>query len=230
MDDEHHDDDDDGRAAIIADYLQGVTVPDLARQHHRTNRTIARILRDAGVAGTLQRRASFARRGRPSLPHLRGPGLGSHPSGAQWAYIAGFFDGEGSIDVRKAADAGSALAGAAPSCGHHVRFRVSVVQKNSAPLAWFREQLGAGAIHVANGTHRYQLQSQRAVFEFLLGVHRFLVVKRAKAEAALAALAASYGWDIAGTESGSGYGSRRPSCDGEGAEQEEREDREERAQ
>ena len=130
-----------------------------------------RILRAAGVAGVLQRRRDKARRGKPS-PQLRGPGLTGTPTPPQWAYIAGLFDGEGS------------LVSVASGAGGHARFHVSIVQKNPAPLLWLRSALGAGGIHFANGTHRYYLQGQRAVFDFLLGVRRHLVVKRPKAEAA----------------------------------------------
>jgi hypothetical protein len=172
-----------GTDHIVVDYLIGMTVPDLARKLHRTNRTISHLLREAGVLGTLQRRRDQARRGRPSPAHLRAPGLGGHPTDQQWAYISGLLDGEGSIVAR----------GAPTVPGGHVRYVLSIVQKDPTPLAWIRDTVGAGAIHFAGGTHRYQVPSQRAVFEFLLGVEHHLVLKRQKAEAALEARVARVG-------------------------------------
>jgi hypothetical protein len=183
---------------IIRDYLDGLDVPTLARKHHHTNRTVSRILREAGVLGILRRRGDAARRGQPSPAHLRSQGLQGCPTDPQWAYIAGLLDGEGSI----------------VSLGHvahgHRRFIVSAVQKDPTPLVWLRAQVGAGAIHFANGTYRYQLRGQQAVFEFLMAVERYLVVQRSRADMALASLAVSYGWERMRSDSRGGQG-REPS-------------------
>lgn len=180
---------------IVRDYLSGVDVDGLARTHHRGLRTIARILRAAGVDGTLRRRRDEARRGRPSPAHVLQTGIGGCPTGTQWAYIAGLFDGEGSIVARDAPASVGVPVSSPAVRGGHTRYRVSLVQKDPTPLTWIREVVGTGDIYFANGTHRYQLQGQRAVFEFLQGIERHLVVKHTKARAALSALSASYGWE-----------------------------------
>lgn len=202
---------------IVADYLSGINVLVLARMHRHTNRTISRILREAGVLGTLQRRRDAARRGKPSPAHLRNVAQVCPPEADEWLYIAGLFDGEGSVVARSGSPATSPVREKAATAtattamgtavktlvetveameveGTHRRYRVSIVQKDVTPLQLIQQQLGVGHIHFANGTHRYEVTGQRAVFAFLRGVLPYLIVKRETAAAALAALATSYGW------------------------------------
>ncbi len=200
--------------AMVADYLAGMNVLQLAHKHRHTNRTISRILREAGVLGTLQRRRDAARRGKPSPAHLRNVQLACPPTADEWPSIAGLFDGEGSVVAYENASLGNAsltpeVADARDGAGGgadraveanrntsgHRRYRVSIVQKDVTPLVQVKQVLGVGCIYFANGTHRYQLAGQRAVFDFLCGVLPYLIVKREGAEAAVAALATSYGWD-----------------------------------
>ena len=182
---------DAAEAAILVDYLSGMTVPALAQKHRRTNRTISRILRTAGVLGELQRRRDAAKRGQPSPAHLTQQGIAGSLDDPHWAYVAGFFDGDGTLVRRGATHAadGSTAKG-------HCRYLLCIIQKDPTPLKWLRGTLGVGRIHFANGTHRYEIASQRAVFEILCALAPHLFVKRTAAQQALATLTASYGWTL----------------------------------
>lgn len=172
--------------AIVTAYVAGMAIPDLARTFRHTNRTISKLLRDTGVLGTLQRRRDAARRGRPSPPRLEGPDLTCSAEDPAWAYIAGLFDGEGSIAARGLATA------------THRRYTIIIGQKDVTPLAWIQRTVGAGYIYRGTaGVHRYHLASQRAVYAFLHAVLPYLIVKGETALAARDALAASYGWEVA---------------------------------
>lgn len=183
------DEGDAAEAARIADYLAGMTVSALAQKHRRTNRTISRILRAEGVLGELQRRRDVAKRGRPSPAHVGKQGLAGSLDGPHWAYVAGLFDGDGTL-VRR----GTTRHDERTTARGHCRYLLCIIQKDSTPLEWLRRTLGVGRIHFANGTHRYEITSQRAVFEILCTLAPHLFVKRAAAQQALATLSASYGW------------------------------------
>jgi hypothetical protein len=190
---------DAAEAAILVDYLDGMTVPALAQKHRRTNRTISRILRTAGVLGELQRRRDAAKRGQPSPAHLAKHDLAGSLDGPHWAYVAGFFDGDGTL-VRR----GATHSSDGPAAKGHCRYLLCIIQKDPTPLKWLRGTLGVGRIHFANGTHRYEIASQRAVFEILCALAPHLFVKRTAAQQAIETLTASYGWTLERVEERAG--------------------------
>ena len=170
--------------AIVADYLAGMDVHALAAKYHRRKSTMSVVLKEAGVLGELHKRAWLAKRGRGLRVLVnRGAGIGGTLTDTDWAYIAGVFDGEGSLTLEQTV------------------YRVTIAQKvDSGLLHWLRATLGAGFISSSlGGTNKdvgaYRIVEQRAVFEFLLGVQPYVIVKRARVETVLVALAKRYGWD-----------------------------------
>ncbi len=84
-----------------------------------------------------------------------------------WAYIAGFFDGEGSIT------------------NNGKGFRITIAQTNQEVLEKIRDFVGAGyVIAVAKRREHwkdswvYYISSQQDILRFLLGIFMFLVVKK----------------------------------------------------
>lgn len=101
-------------------------------------------------------------------------------SESDWAYAAGFFDGEGHIRI----------------CAHSKRSRcyqlgVSVVQATKEPVDWFAEKFGgtwSSRISKYRGTDRavYSWQSSNRVAErFLRGVRPFIRTKCEELDLAL---------------------------------------------
>lgn len=83
-------------------------------------------------------------------------------------YAAGFFDGEGTVDIRHRKTNG----------GKYVRFelRVSATQKDAKVLLHLAERYG-GTVGQAGAVHRWLAASQ-AADRFLCDVFPYLVVKR----------------------------------------------------
>lgn len=175
---------DDERQQIITAYLNGKNVHTLAGMFHCRKSRISVVLREAEVLGELHRRASQAKRGKPQGTYVsQSSGLPKSPSPIEWAYIAGVFDGEGSLTTDNK-DARN--------------YRVSVVQKDHTLLYWIRQTVGAGYVQLVNGgkdTGTYRLQRQRQVFEFLLAIHPYLIVKKDKTREAIEHLSQKYGWE-----------------------------------
>lgn len=115
---------------------------------------------------------------------LRAGGLKCSLDHEEWPYIAGMFDGEGSV----------VQVGASTSSGR--RYALTIAQKDPTPLHRILGLVGIGAIHFANGTFRYHLTGQRAVFQFLTAMQPYLVVKLDKARTALREMDAAYGSEL----------------------------------
>jgi hypothetical protein len=78
------------------------------------------------------------------------------------AYIAGFFDGEGSIARRDG--------------------RISITQKDPAPLYWIQKKLGCGSVLKRSGdSYRYGLSGKKRTYQFLMLILPYLIVKRQRA-------------------------------------------------
>jgi hypothetical protein len=95
------------------------------------------------------------------------------PTTADAAYAAGFFDGEGSINIRL------------PSKGSGHRLVIHVAQANRLPLEWLRERWGGSVRPLKRPADRkpvweWTLASKQAK-RFLEAVLVFLIVKRAEA-------------------------------------------------
>lgn len=94
-----------------------------------------------------------------------------------YAYIAGFFDGEGSIGItkRKAGD---------------YQLLVSIGQANRFPLKWLQFNFG-GCLQttLSNKPHIQTMYRWRVVandaFEFLTTIYPYLILKKAEAELAI---------------------------------------------
>jgi hypothetical protein len=99
-------------------------------------------------------------------------------STAETAYAAGFFDGEGSINIRRP--------GKKPKCAGH-KLVVSLAQTVEAPLLWLRERWGGSITRLARPTLTWEWSvSCRLAGRFLQDVLPFLIVKRKEAEVAIA--------------------------------------------
>lgn len=97
------------------------------------------------------------------------------PTATDKAYAAGFFDGEGSINIRL------------PVRRSGYRLVVSVAQTRIAPLEWLCQRWGGKVTPIkrTNPTWSWSLCSQQAG-AFLSDVLGFLIVKRAEADIAVA--------------------------------------------
>lgn len=89
-------------------------------------------------------------------------------------YAAGFFDGEGCILTRERRG--------------HVELRVTAVQNAAAPLLLLKEHFGGAVIHIVPRDIYVWEISHRKAREFLAAVLPHLMVKRERAERALALL------------------------------------------
>lgn len=100
-------------------------------------------------------------------------------SSAFIAYAAGFFDGEGSIDIRYSLT--SARRGK-----QYERFqlRVSVVQIMLAPLELLKAKWAGSICRRANGVHNWAIQGPSAA-QFLADILPFLIVKLDEAKIGL---------------------------------------------
>ena len=162
--------------AWVEQYVAGTPVLQIARSARVRQPTVSAALREAGV---------LTGRGRP----------GGHPAGrrpdlvkpSRWnhglpettvAYIAGLFDGEGSISY-------------SPAMGGH--WRSSLTQLSSTGLVpWLIETTGAGTAH----THRtrtkpidqWVLSRPRELVDFLTATLPYLRVKKTRAAEALAGI------------------------------------------
>ena len=89
----------------------------------------------------------------------------------EWAYLAGFIDGEGSIVDR-----------IRPSGKHHPT--IAIYQKDEEVLVWVQEHYG-GSIYQSNGSACLQITAKANVGEILLGIQPYARVKRQQIRLAL---------------------------------------------
>lgn len=96
---------------------------------------------------------------------------------ARDAYAAGFFDGEGSIDVRYSVTNG----------GKYERFylRVCIGQKRPEVLHWLQKEYGGSVCLRSNGM-AYLVLTTASAGNFLKTVRPYLVVKAEEADLAIA--------------------------------------------
>jgi hypothetical protein len=176
----------DWQQAAVEDYLAGMPFngeEGLRRKYHKSDRTIRAVLQAAGVHkgqwSPSQHKQWAQKIGRPlrGLVH-RGAGIVKQSTPVQWAYIAGIFDGEGCLTKEKTV------------------YRVGIAQKDLRLLVWLKETLGVGTVHTHKDGHcsAWRLSQTREVYDFLWHVFPYLIVKRAKALAALDHCATQYGW------------------------------------
>jgi hypothetical protein len=111
-------------------------------------------------------------------------GLSGSPTAEQWAYIAGIFDGEGSLTYHNTQNAVS-------------NRRVDIAQKDVTLLYWLESVLGGGVVRRrkeqdSHGADDFRIVRQRQVYEFLMGVLPYVIVKREKVVVAIAELDGRY--------------------------------------
>lgn len=170
---------------VVADRRSGVSIKNLAKRYGMGQRRVYRILNEAGVdIGDLSFRAAVAAKtGKPNRVLAdRSTGIGRKPSSEEWAYIAGIFDGEGSLTYN----------------GSSRQPRVSISQNRDSGLhEWLLDTLGAGGISEIRGRNvaEFRLFTVRSVYEFLVGIMPYVVVKRDKVENGLSELRSRYGWE-----------------------------------
>ena len=102
----------------------------------------------------------------------------------QWAYVAGFLDGDGSIILRIKPRPDYRY-------GFQIRATISFFQsaQGKEVLQWLHEHLGAGRLRQRNdGLWEYNIEGVDPVLEVLLQVRPYVVAKRAQVEEAIALL------------------------------------------
>lgn len=108
--------------------------------------------------------------------HIRNKfGVNTNLPPEQWAYIAGIFDGEGSITS---------------SNGY---YRIDIYQKSgSGLLEWLQLKLGAGNIGPCGSIQSLKFLQTMQVVDIIQGILPYCIVKKAKCIEALDALTKKY--------------------------------------
>jgi hypothetical protein len=82
---------------LVADYLGGLSMHKIAQKYHVNIRRIRPVLVSTGVLGKL-RGITFAKtRGLPRKDWAHSQTMSQELTSGEWGYIAGIFDGEGSV-------------------------------------------------------------------------------------------------------------------------------------
>lgn len=167
--------------AICDDYRAGVNVWDLARRHRCDSSTVSQVLKENGVFGLGEQRRREARRG--PRPHLWTSAKRPEITDTTWAYMAGLFDGEGTLSHE------------APGPRQRLGWRVAIAQLASTGLCeWIRETLGCGSVTNHRGARINEMGNWRSaaqldVLFFLRGVEPYVRIKRTKTLEAIEAIA-----------------------------------------
>ena len=97
----------------------------------------------------------------------------------QWAYVAGFLDGDGSIVLQLKPRPDYRF-------GFQIKAMVSFFQSDATVLHWLQQHLGMGRLRRRNdGIWEYDIEGLAAVHRLLRQVHPYVVAKRAQVEVAL---------------------------------------------
>ena len=101
-----------------------------------------------------------------------------------WAYIAGFFDGEGSVwisDLER------------PNRQKRQFIMISIAQNETGVLYWIRNTLGIGNVCLENGrASKFRAMGYIQTYAMLTGMMPFLQVKKDAAKKAIGWLASYY--------------------------------------
>lgn len=178
------------KAEIVFRYNAGERLVPLARAFHIRASNISEVLHESGIdIHTESLRRSCYVRARPNkIAANKARGLGRKPSKEEWAYIAGIFDGEGSLSVQYHTD-GQRMSG----------YYANIAQQGRTLHEWIQTTLGDGHIH-KGGTGKikqmfnFRLCAQRKVLEFLDGVLPYLIVKKEFALEVVNFIKNRYGW------------------------------------
>jgi len=172
---------------IIKQYKEGQSITAIARANRCRNTTISSILKQSGISPAEFRglRIGDRQRGIPKVADVNArKGINPHITSEQWAYIAGIFDGEGNLYMDK-----------------YRNFRVQIGQNGLVLHRWIQETLGAGAIRqlhdkrLPNSEHyQFVIAAQKEVYEFLLGVRQYCLIKQAKIQQAFLVMKEKYAW------------------------------------
>lgn len=169
-------------AAMVADYRAGLTVQSVARKHRRRTAAVTAALNAADVP-RLARRAEFAdaRRGVRHPLRWRPSKISTNLSDVTWAYIAGIFDGEGTLGCQRSTP---------------LTWRVAINQLTHTGLCqWLLETIGSGTCTPVKNLPPnrrpmsvWRIHAQADVLDFATEVQPFLIVKREVTARALADL------------------------------------------
>ncbi len=165
----------------------GLGIVALAARYRCRKSRVSALLIESAVMGIAVSREYERRRGTvnrvlqcrvQSLPAL---------TDTQWAYIAGIFDGEGSL-TREA--------------NRGLHYRVCISQLEGELLPWIARTVGAGYVTrqrtaepLKRNQEQWRISKQRHVYQFLIGVWPYIIVKRLAVGTALAYFTNRYGWE-----------------------------------
>ena len=166
------------------EYRRGTSIRCIGRLLHRRSRTVSAYLStamDVDTQGGRAGRIGNTQRGLPKASTLGATGITAQVTPIQWAYIAGFFDGEGCLYLGNRGQ----------------NYRIIVTQKTPMVLCWLKETLGCGHTRpTAGGQYgQYRINTQRQVFDFLVAVYPYLVVKRDHVYGVLSWMTRRYKWE-----------------------------------
>jgi hypothetical protein len=166
--------------ALVRDYLEGLTVIQVARKNRVRTSSVTVALNAAGVQRYRVTEHADRRRGVKHPSRWRPSQVRELPD-TTWAYIAGIFDGEGNLRTPRT---------------DTVSWRIAISQLTEAGLCqWLKETIGAGTctpIPNISPPRRpmsaWRLAAQAEVADFLVAVEPYVIVKRAITDRALSAL------------------------------------------
>jgi hypothetical protein len=175
---------------IVSRYNAGERLVPLARAFHIRAANVSALLKEAGIdVQTESLRRSCFIRSRPNKTSAnKATGLGRKPTKEEWAYIAGIFDGEGSLSVQYHTD-GQRMSG----------YYANIAQQGRTLHEWIQSALGDDHIHKGGmgkvkQMFHFRLCAQRKVLEFLNGVMPYLIVKKEFALEVVNFIKNRYGW------------------------------------
>ena len=176
----------DEEAILIRyEYSKGMPVEKIARKLHCRYALVSNFLWQSGIdiAKERAKRIGDMQRGRPKLYITADNNrkISALVTVAQWAYIAGIFDGEGCL--RQDNKWGN--------------WRVTITQKGDALHEWLLSVLGVGTItekYGHAGCKDFRISAQKEIYQFLLRVQPYCIVKREKVSQAIIHLEGKYKW------------------------------------
>lgn len=174
---------------VVDQYKSGMTVPQLGKMFHRRQSSISKMLNENGIDTVKNAaiRAADTRRNRPITCLIVDKKINANISKIEWAYIAGFFDAEGCIEgANKNKDSGK-----------YNGYRISIAQNEKETLEWIQKKIGDGTMF-APSTRKckmYRILSQKSVWQFLVAIFPYLIVKKTKANEALLIYEERYEWN-----------------------------------
>ena len=155
---------------VIDYYNSGSSIKKIAKYFHKRSSNISEILKNNKIDVENNRgdRIGNTQRGSVSSTIYKSKGIVSQLKREEWAYIAGVFDGEGNISFSN----------------KNLNVRITIAQKEVKLLYWLKDILGCGIVNLAknNCNNSYRINTTKEVYDFLLNVISFLIVKKDQAQ------------------------------------------------